>query len=75
MPMTRPTSRMTALAAMVPKVMIWAHVVAAVLPGHIVDDLLTALVAEVDVKIGHTDPLRVQKTLEQQIVLQGVHAW
>ena len=49
-----------------------ADVVAAVLPGHIVDDLLTALVAEVDVQIGHTDPLRVQKTLEQQTVFQGI---
>ncbi len=49
-----------------------ADVVAAVLPGHIVDDLLTALVAEVDVQIGHADPLRVQKTLEQQTVFQGI---
>ena len=49
-----------------------ADVVAAVLPGHIVDDLLTAFVAEVNVQIGHTDPLRVQKTLEQQTVFQGI---
>ena len=29
------------------------------------DDLLTALVAEIDVKIGHTDALGVQESLER----------
>ena len=49
-----------------------ADVVRSVLAGHIVDDLLPALVAEVDVQIGHADPLGVQKTLEQQAVFQGI---
>ena len=49
------------------------HVVCAVLPHHIVDDLLAALIAEVDVKVGHTDPLRVEKPLEQQVILDRVN--
>ena len=40
--------------------------------AHIVDDLVAAVVAEIDVKVGHTDPLGVQKPLEQQIVFDRV---
>ena len=36
------------------------HMVGAVPPGDVVDDLLAALLAEVDVKVRHGHPLRVQ---------------
>ncbi len=49
-----------------------AHLVLAVLLGDIVDDLLPAVAAEVDVHIGHGHALRVQEALEQQIVLHGI---
>ena len=48
------------------------HMVGAVLADHIVDDLLTALVTEIDVKVRHRDALRVQEAFKQQIVLDGV---
>ena len=48
------------------------HMVCAVLPVDVVDDLLTALVAEIDVKIGHTDALGVQESLEDEVVADGV---
>jgi hypothetical protein len=41
--------------------------VLAVLLACVLDDLAPALVAEVDVDIGHRDPLGVQEALEQQI--------
>ena len=49
-----------------------SHMVCAVLPVDVVDDLLTALVAEIDVKIGHTDALGVQESLEDEVVADGV---
>ena len=49
-----------------------SHMVGAVLAVDIVDDLLPALVAEVDVEVGHADPLGVQKPLEDQLVADGV---
>ena len=49
-----------------------AHMIGAVLAGHIIDDLLTALVAEVHVDVGHGHALRVQEALEQQLILQRV---
>ena len=48
------------------------HMVRAILPVDVVDDLLTALVAEINVEIGHTDALRVQETLEDEVVANGV---
>ena len=48
------------------------HLVGAVLPVHIVNDLLPAVVAEVDVDIGHGHPLRVQEPLEEQVVPDGL---
>src|SRR5699024_125038 len=48
------------------------HVVGAVLPVDIVDDLLPPADAEVDVDIGHGHPLRVEEALEVQVVLHGV---
>ena len=69
---TRPTSRITAFAAIVPKVMIWATFVAAVLPGDVLDDLAPARLAEVDVDVGQADALGVQEALEEQVVLHRV---
>ena len=69
---TRPTSRSTARACRVPKVMIWATRSRPYLLLHVGDHLLAPLLAEVDVEVGHRDPLGVQEALEQQAVAQGV---
>ena len=37
---------------------------------HVTDHLFTAILAEVDVDIWHRDPVRVEKSLEDQIVLE-----
>ena len=50
------------------------HPVLAVLLDDIVDDLFPAFIAEVDVKVGHTDPFRVEEALEQQIIFHRVDA-
>ena len=44
------------------------YAVLPVLPGHILDDLLPALVLEIHIDIGHGHTLRVQETLEDEIV-------
>ena len=49
-----------------------AHRVVAVALLHMVDDALAALHAEVDVEVRHGHALRVEQTLEQEVVLQGV---
>ena len=41
------------------------HMVGAVFLAHVVDDLLTAAGAEINVDIGHSDPGRVQKPLKK----------
>ena len=46
--------------------------IGAVTALHIVDDLLAADIAEVDVDIGHRHTLRIQKPLKEQFVLQGI---
>ena len=46
--------------------------VAAVLRSHIIDDLVAAVHAEVDVEIGHRHPFGVEEALEQQVVRQRV---
>ena len=38
----------------------------------VVDDLLSAFVAEVHIEIRHTDALGIQKALENQVVADGV---
>ena len=38
----------------------------------VIDNAFAVALAKVDVKVGHGDPLGVQKTLEQQVVLQRV---
>ena len=48
------------------------HLLAAVLAGDVVDDLAAAVLAEVDVDIGHGDALGIQKALEEQHVLHGI---
>ena len=48
------------------------HVVMAVLARHIVNHLTPALIAQVDVQIGHGHALGVQKPLKQQVVFQGI---
>jgi hypothetical protein len=48
------------------------HVRAAVLPGDVVDDALAVAEAEIDVDVGHRDPLGVQEALEEKIELHRV---
>ena len=69
---TRPTSRTTALAAMVPKVAICDTAVGAVLLLDVVDDAVAAVLAEVDVEVGHRHALGIEEALEQQLVAQRV---
>ena len=45
---------------------------APVAAGHVVDDLIAALHAEVDVEVRHRHPLGIQKALEQQLVLKRI---
>ena len=45
----------------------------AVFRGDIVDDLLPAFIAKVDIKVRHADAFRVEEALKQQIVFQRVH--
>ena len=71
--MARPTSLMAALAAMVPKVMICATLVAAIFLGDVLDHFAAAAHAEIDIDIRHGDALRIQEALEEQIVLQRIH--
>ena len=46
----------------------------AVAPRDIVDDLLPAFVAEVDIEIRHANALRIEEALEQQVVFHRVDA-
>ena len=48
------------------------NAVAAVLVGDILDDPVAAFHAEVDVEIRHRHALRIQESLEQQIMLDGI---
>ncbi len=49
------------------------HFVRTVFPPHIVNDLLSAVEAEVYVNIGHGHALRIQKTLKEQIITNGIN--
>ena len=40
----------------------------------IVDDLLTVDVAKVDIKVGHTDPFRIEKPFKKQIIPKRINA-
>src|SRR5213592_3231374 len=57
-----PTSRTTPLAAMV----------AAVFPGHVVHDLGAPVHAEIHVDVGRRDSFRVEKALEEEVILERV---
>ena len=46
--------------------------IAAILLRHIGDHPVTAIHTEVDIEIRHGDPLRVEESLKQQIVFQGI---
>ncbi len=48
------------------------HPVRAVLVGGVLDHLAAPTLVEVDVDVGHRDPLRVQEALEDQAVLQRI---
>ena len=48
------------------------HRCGAVLLLHVLDHPVAAVLAEVDVEVGHRHPLRVEKALEQQVVAQRV---
>ena len=48
-------------------------VVLAVLAADVVDDLVPALVLEVDVDVGHRHAVRVEEALERQAVVERVH--
>ena len=48
------------------------HALAPVLAGDVIDDLVAAFHAEVDVEIGHRDALGIQEALEQQVVLERI---
>ena len=49
------------------------YAVLPVLPGHVLDDLLPALVLEVHIDIGHGHSLRIQETLEYQMITHRVN--
>ena len=49
-----------------------AHGVAAIFFGYVFDHAVATVHAEVDVEVGHGHPLRVQESLEQQVVFQRV---
>ena len=49
------------------------YMVAAVFLVYIVDDLLTALVAEVNIEVGHRDALRIQEAFKNQVIADGVN--
>ncbi len=48
------------------------HVLAPVLPGHVLDDLPPAVLAEIDVDVRGADAFLVEEALEDQVVLDGV---
>ena len=49
------------------------HMVLAVFAHDVVDDLAAAELAEVRIEIRHAHALRVQKALEDEVILHGVH--
>ena len=48
------------------------HVETSIFLDHVVDDLSATRLAEIHIDIGHADALRIQKTLEEQIVFHRV---
>ena len=70
--MTRATSRTTARAFIVPKVMICATFSRPVLARDVVDDLAAPALAEVDVDVGQRHALGVEEALEDEVVLDRI---
>ena len=50
-----------------------ADSVLAILPLHVVDDLPPALLAEVDVDVGHRDAVGVEETFKQEVVVERIN--
>ena len=48
------------------------HVISPIAAFHIVDDLLAADVAEIDIDIRHRHTFRVQESLKKKFILQGI---
>jgi hypothetical protein len=48
------------------------HRVLAVLLAHVVDHAVAAVLAEIDVEVGHRHALGIEEALEQQVVLERV---
>ena len=69
---TRPTSRTTARAFIVPNVMICATFSRPYFSVTYVDDLAAAALAEVDVDIRQRDALGIQEALEVEIEVQRI---
>ena len=70
--MARPTSLIAALAAIVPNVMICATFERPYFSGDVFDHVAAPPHAEVDIDIGHRHALRIEKALEQQVILQRI---
>ena len=49
------------------------HMVGTVFAHHILNHLAPAFLAEVGIEVGHADAFRVQKPLEDQRILHGIH--
>jgi hypothetical protein len=69
--MTRPTSRTTDLAPMVPKVMICATESRPYFP-HVFDYVRAAIVREIDVDVRRVDPFRIEEPFEEQSVTDRI---
>ena len=41
---------------------------------YVIDDLITALDAEIDVEVGHADAVRIEESFEDQVVFEGVNS-
>ena len=53
--------------------MIWATLSLPYFSDHIADDLITFVLAEVDVYIGHADTFGIEETLKGEIIFDGVN--
>ena len=69
---TRPTSRTTALRLHRPEGDDLRDVLAAVLPGDVLDHLAAPPLAEIDVDVGQRDALGVEEPLEDQVEVERI---
>ena len=49
-----------------------ANTISAVFVAHVTDHPITAFLTKIDIEVGHRHPLRIQKSLEQQVVFQRI---